>query len=148
MNCMVLSPGAQWEVVCHVTHCTPVCNPHLSLFVFLLNLQIYINAVWHGWAIPMFLFLAILRLSLNYLIARYLHKYQLTLLSNALFERCFIILALSYKLLLFLTFNTGKFKLKYPKGHCSVSIIFYCYWELSQYPLAWVIINNPSPLKF
>lgn len=28
------------------------------------------NAVWHGWAIPMFLFLAILRLSLNYLIAR------------------------------------------------------------------------------
>lgn len=28
------------------------------------------NAVWHGWALPMFLFLAILRLSLNYLIAR------------------------------------------------------------------------------
>ncbi|KAK2121827.1 GRAM domain-containing protein 4 [Saguinus oedipus] len=28
------------------------------------------NAVWHGWAIPLFLFLAILRLSLNYLIAR------------------------------------------------------------------------------
>lgn len=33
-------------------------------------LQIYMNAAWHGWAIPMFLFLAILRLSLNYLIAR------------------------------------------------------------------------------
>ena len=32
--------------------------------------QVYMNAVWHGWAIPMFLFLAILRLSLNYLIAR------------------------------------------------------------------------------
>ncbi|MBN3271357.1 GRAM4 protein, partial [Polyodon spathula] len=32
--------------------------------------QIYMNAAWHGWAIPMFLFLAILRLSLNYLIAR------------------------------------------------------------------------------
>lgn len=32
--------------------------------------QVYVNAVWHGWAIPMFLFLAILRLSLNYLIAR------------------------------------------------------------------------------
>lgn len=33
--------------------------------------QVYMNAVWHGWAIPMFLFLAILRLSLNYLIARW-----------------------------------------------------------------------------
>ena len=32
--------------------------------------QVYMNAVWHGWAVPMFLFLAILRLSLNYLIAR------------------------------------------------------------------------------
>ncbi|XP_016147288.1 GRAM domain-containing protein 4 [Sinocyclocheilus grahami] len=32
--------------------------------------QIYMNAAWHGWAIPLFLFLAILRLSLNYLIAR------------------------------------------------------------------------------
>lgn len=74
MNCMILSPTAEWEVVFRITHCTPVCNPHLCLF-FLLNLQIYINAVWHGWAIPMFLFLAILRLSLNYLIARYLHKY-------------------------------------------------------------------------
>uniref|UniRef100_A0A8C5FGU8 GRAM domain containing 4 n=1 Tax=Gadus morhua TaxID=8049 RepID=A0A8C5FGU8_GADMO len=31
---------------------------------------IYMNAAWHGWAMPMFLFLAILRLSLNYLIAR------------------------------------------------------------------------------
>uniref|UniRef100_A0A672RS88 GRAM domain containing 4 n=1 Tax=Sinocyclocheilus grahami TaxID=75366 RepID=A0A672RS88_SINGR len=31
---------------------------------------IYMNAAWHGWAIPLFLFLAILRLSLNYLIAR------------------------------------------------------------------------------
>lgn len=33
--------------------------------------QVYMNAVWHGWAVPMFLFLAILRLSLNYLIARW-----------------------------------------------------------------------------
>uniref|UniRef100_A0A672RT93 GRAM domain containing 4 n=1 Tax=Sinocyclocheilus grahami TaxID=75366 RepID=A0A672RT93_SINGR len=32
--------------------------------------RIYMNAAWHGWAIPLFLFLAILRLSLNYLIAR------------------------------------------------------------------------------
>ncbi|KAI5629849.1 GRAM domain-containing protein 4 isoform X4, partial [Silurus asotus] len=31
---------------------------------------VYMNAAWYGWAIPMFLFLAILRLSLNYLIAR------------------------------------------------------------------------------
>ncbi|KAH0616524.1 hypothetical protein JD844_027689 [Phrynosoma platyrhinos] len=35
-----------------------------------MEILIYMNAVWHGWAIPMFLFLAILRLSLNYLIAR------------------------------------------------------------------------------
>uniref|UniRef100_A0A8C2DCT9 GRAM domain containing 4a n=1 Tax=Cyprinus carpio TaxID=7962 RepID=A0A8C2DCT9_CYPCA len=33
-------------------------------------IYIYMNAAWHGWAIPLFLFLAILRLSLNYLIAR------------------------------------------------------------------------------
>lgn len=33
-------------------------------------LQIYMYAAWHGWAVPMLLFLAILRLSLNYLIAR------------------------------------------------------------------------------
>uniref|UniRef100_A0A673HDZ4 GRAM domain-containing protein 4-like n=2 Tax=Sinocyclocheilus TaxID=75365 RepID=A0A673HDZ4_9TELE len=37
---------------------------------FGLKLNIYMNAAWHGWAIPLFLFLAILRLSLNYLIAR------------------------------------------------------------------------------
>lgn len=42
----------------------PNCPPPLSYP------QVYMNAVWHGWAIPMFLFLAILRLSLNYLIAR------------------------------------------------------------------------------
>ena len=45
MNCCILS----WTSLC---------------------LQIYMNAAWHGWAIPMLLFLAILRLSLNYLIAR------------------------------------------------------------------------------
>lgn len=76
LSCVILKPTVQWETVFHTTHCTPVCNPHLFLFFFfLLNLQIYMNAVWHGWAIPMFLFLAILRLSLNYLIARYLLKY-------------------------------------------------------------------------
>ncbi|KAM6973729.1 GRAM domain-containing protein 4-like [Aplochiton taeniatus] len=39
---------------------------YTSAFAFI----IYMNAAWHGWAIPMFLFLAIIRLSLNYLIAR------------------------------------------------------------------------------
>lgn len=52
-----------------------ICVSLCSFFYLFLNLQIYMNAVWHGWAIPMFLFLAILRLSLNYLIARYLLKY-------------------------------------------------------------------------
>lgn len=32
--------------------------------------QIYMHAVWRGWTIPMLLFLAILRLTLNYLISR------------------------------------------------------------------------------
>lgn len=40
--------------------------------------QVYMNAVWHGWAIPMFLFLAILRLSLNYLIARWVSGFVCT----------------------------------------------------------------------
>ncbi|XP_029473240.1 GRAM domain-containing protein 4 isoform X1 [Rhinatrema bivittatum] len=41
-----------------------------SVYTSIIAFIIYMNAVWHGWAIPMFLFLAILRLSLNYLIAR------------------------------------------------------------------------------
>ncbi|KAJ7401064.1 GRAM domain-containing protein 4 [Pitangus sulphuratus] len=40
-----------------------------SIYTSAIAFIIYMNAVWHGWAIPMFLFLAILRLSLNYLIA-------------------------------------------------------------------------------
>nr|XP_055046400.1 GRAM domain-containing protein 4 isoform X1 [Misgurnus anguillicaudatus] len=39
---------------------------YTSAFAFI----IYMNAAWHGWAIPLFLFLAIVRLSLNFLIAR------------------------------------------------------------------------------
>ncbi|XP_071182581.1 GRAM domain-containing protein 4-like isoform X3 [Salvelinus alpinus] len=39
---------------------------YTSAFAFI----IYMNAAWHGWAVPMFIFLAILRLSLNYLISR------------------------------------------------------------------------------
>ncbi|KAM9277579.1 GRAM domain-containing protein 4 [Cariama cristata] len=41
-----------------------------SIYTSAIAFIIYMDAVWHGWAIPMFLFLAILRLSLNYLIAR------------------------------------------------------------------------------
>uniref|UniRef100_A0A4W5RGN2 GRAM domain containing 4 n=1 Tax=Hucho hucho TaxID=62062 RepID=A0A4W5RGN2_9TELE len=40
-----------------------------SVYTSAISFIIYMNAAWHGWAIPMFLFLAILRLSLNYLIA-------------------------------------------------------------------------------
>lgn len=32
--------------------------------------QVYMYAAWNGWTVPVFLFLALLRLSLNYLIAR------------------------------------------------------------------------------
>ncbi|XP_078535851.1 GRAM domain-containing protein 4 isoform X2 [Lissotriton helveticus] len=41
-----------------------------SVYTSVIAFIIYMNAVWHGWAIPMFIFLAIVRLSLNYLIAR------------------------------------------------------------------------------
>ncbi|RVE56405.1 hypothetical protein OJAV_G00220830 [Oryzias javanicus] len=41
-----------------------------SVYTSAIAFIIYMNAAWHGWVIPMFLFLAILRLSLNYLIAR------------------------------------------------------------------------------
>lgn len=41
-----------------------------SVYTSAIAFIIYMYAAWHGWAIPMFLFLAILRLSLNYLIAR------------------------------------------------------------------------------
>ncbi|XP_030621834.1 GRAM domain-containing protein 4 [Chanos chanos] len=41
-----------------------------SVYTSAIAFIIYMYAAWHGWAIPMFLFLAILRLSLNYLIAK------------------------------------------------------------------------------
>ncbi|XP_035281626.1 GRAM domain-containing protein 4 isoform X2 [Anguilla anguilla] len=41
-----------------------------SVYTSAIAFIIYMNAAWHGWAFPLFLFLAILRLSLNYLIAR------------------------------------------------------------------------------
>ncbi|XP_070686824.1 GRAM domain-containing protein 4-like [Pempheris klunzingeri] len=41
-----------------------------SIYTSAIAFIVYMYAAWHGWAIPMFLFLAILRLSLNCLIAR------------------------------------------------------------------------------
>uniref|UniRef100_A0A8D2ZHV4 GRAM domain-containing protein n=1 Tax=Scophthalmus maximus TaxID=52904 RepID=A0A8D2ZHV4_SCOMX len=41
-----------------------------SVYTSAIAFIVYMYAAWHGWAVPMFLFLAILRLSLNYLIAR------------------------------------------------------------------------------
>ncbi|TRY56136.1 hypothetical protein DNTS_015259 [Danionella cerebrum] len=41
-----------------------------SVYTSAIAFIIYMNAAWHGWVLPMFLFLAILRLSLNYLIAK------------------------------------------------------------------------------
>ncbi|XP_069018608.1 GRAM domain-containing protein 4-like [Embiotoca jacksoni] len=41
-----------------------------SVYTSAIAFIVYMYAAWHGWAIPVFLFLAILRLSLNYLIAR------------------------------------------------------------------------------
>ncbi|KAG7215431.1 hypothetical protein INR49_022501 [Caranx melampygus] len=41
-----------------------------SVYTSAIAFIVYMYAAWHGWVIPMFLFLAILRLSLNYLISR------------------------------------------------------------------------------
>uniref|UniRef100_A0A673BD94 GRAM domain-containing protein 4-like n=1 Tax=Sphaeramia orbicularis TaxID=375764 RepID=A0A673BD94_9TELE len=41
-----------------------------SVYTSAIAFLIYMYAAWYGWTIPMFLFFAILRLSLNYLIAR------------------------------------------------------------------------------
>ncbi|XP_041637243.1 GRAM domain-containing protein 4 [Cheilinus undulatus] len=41
-----------------------------SVYTSAVAFTVYMNVAWHGWAIPLFLFLAILRLSLNYLISR------------------------------------------------------------------------------
>uniref|UniRef100_A0A8C2WPN5 GRAM domain containing 4 n=1 Tax=Cyclopterus lumpus TaxID=8103 RepID=A0A8C2WPN5_CYCLU len=41
-----------------------------SVYTSAIAFIVYMYAAWHGWAVPMFLFLAILRLSLNCLIAR------------------------------------------------------------------------------
>ncbi|XP_037538428.1 GRAM domain-containing protein 4 [Nematolebias whitei] len=41
-----------------------------SVYTSAIAFTVYMYTAWHGWVIPMFLFLAILRLSLNYLISR------------------------------------------------------------------------------
>eukprot|EP00066_Takifugu_rubripes_P016453 XP_011605719.1 PREDICTED: GRAM domain-containing protein 4-like [Takifugu rubripes] len=41
-----------------------------SVYTSAIAFIVYMYAAWNGWTIPMFLFLALLRLSLNYLIAR------------------------------------------------------------------------------
>nr|XP_046249839.1 GRAM domain-containing protein 4-like [Scatophagus argus] len=41
-----------------------------SVYTSAIAFIVYMYAAWNGWVIPMFLFLALLRLSLNYLIAR------------------------------------------------------------------------------
>ncbi|XP_029288913.1 GRAM domain-containing protein 4 isoform X2 [Cottoperca gobio] len=41
-----------------------------SVYTSAIAFIVYMYAAWHGWAVPMFLCLAILRLSLNFLIAR------------------------------------------------------------------------------
>lgn len=41
-----------------------------SVYTSAISFLIYMYAAWYGWTIPMFLFLAIIRLSLNYLISR------------------------------------------------------------------------------
>lgn len=63
--------GSRWDTAClrALFACSSPSNTSLTT-PLTFHPQVYMNAVWHGWAIPMFLFLAILRLSLNYLIAR------------------------------------------------------------------------------
>ncbi|XP_061578242.1 GRAM domain-containing protein 4-like isoform X2 [Cololabis saira] len=41
-----------------------------SFYTSAIAFMVYMYAAWHGWTVPVFLFLAILRLSLNYLISR------------------------------------------------------------------------------
>ncbi|XP_032895642.1 GRAM domain-containing protein 4 isoform X2 [Amblyraja radiata] len=67
-NMRRLKRGAK-PVTSFLKNLSALSNWH-SVYTSVIAFIIYMNAVWHGWAIPMFLFLAILRLSLNYLIAR------------------------------------------------------------------------------
>uniref|UniRef100_A0A8C4GNU5 GRAM domain containing 4a n=1 Tax=Dicentrarchus labrax TaxID=13489 RepID=A0A8C4GNU5_DICLA len=67
-NMKCLSSGAR-PVTNFLRNLSALSNWH-SVYTSAIAFIIYMNAAWHGWAIPMLLFLAILRLSLNYLIAR------------------------------------------------------------------------------
>uniref|UniRef100_A0A3B3ZJZ2 GRAM domain-containing protein n=1 Tax=Periophthalmus magnuspinnatus TaxID=409849 RepID=A0A3B3ZJZ2_9GOBI len=67
-NMRRLKRGAR-PVTIFLRNLSALSNWH-SVYTSAIAFIIYMYAAWHGWAIPMFLFLAILRLSLNYLIAR------------------------------------------------------------------------------
>ncbi|XP_056280660.1 GRAM domain-containing protein 4 isoform X2 [Pseudoliparis swirei] len=67
-NMRRLKRGAR-PVINFLRNLSALSNWH-SVYTSAIAFIIYMNAAWHGWAIPMLLFLAILRLSLNYLIAR------------------------------------------------------------------------------
>ncbi|XP_074554475.1 GRAM domain-containing protein 4 isoform X2 [Halichoeres trimaculatus] len=67
-NMMRLKRGAQ-PVTNFIRNLSALSNWY-SIYTSAIAFIIYMNAAWHGWAIPLFLLLAILRLSLNYLIAR------------------------------------------------------------------------------
>ncbi|CAJ1054426.1 GRAM domain-containing protein 4-like isoform X2 [Xyrichtys novacula] len=67
-NTRRLKRGAQ-PVTTFLKNLSALSNWH-SVYTSAIAFIVYMNAAWHGWAIPMFLFLAILRLSLNYLISR------------------------------------------------------------------------------
>ncbi|XP_072566056.1 GRAM domain-containing protein 4-like isoform X6 [Paramormyrops kingsleyae] len=67
-NMRRLKRGAR-PVTSFLRNLSALSNWH-SVYTSAIAFIMYMNAAWHGWVIPMFLFLAILRLSLNYLIAR------------------------------------------------------------------------------
>nr|XP_023685995.1 GRAM domain-containing protein 4 isoform X1 [Paramormyrops kingsleyae] len=67
-NMRRLKRGAR-PVTSFMRNLSALSNWH-SVYTSAIAFIIYMNAAWYGWAIPMFLFLAILRLSLNYLISR------------------------------------------------------------------------------
>ncbi|CAL1568687.1 unnamed protein product [Knipowitschia caucasica] len=67
-NMRRLKRGAR-PVTTFLRNLSALSNWH-SVYTSAIAFIVYMYAAWHGWAIPMFLFLAILRLSLNYLIAR------------------------------------------------------------------------------
>uniref|UniRef100_A0A3Q1BVP5 GRAM domain-containing protein n=1 Tax=Amphiprion ocellaris TaxID=80972 RepID=A0A3Q1BVP5_AMPOC len=66
----VLFPERGFRPVTNFMRNLSALSSWYSVYTSAIAFIVYMYAAWHGWAIPMFLFLAILRLSLNYLIAR------------------------------------------------------------------------------